>query len=144
MPTRIASQKARELSELLSEAELAALVVDARKRKDEEEQKRRAEEQARRSRERENAVSQVIELLTIADTSLKEAGRIASDYNIDFTFVTPKGQSETYNARWQASACYSWYYEESGYTREVSTVEGKPIDGSNPGTWGWQSSSQNC
>ncbi len=139
MTSRIVTQNAKALAELLSADEIANLLQEARERK-----QREADEAKNRARQL--AVERISELLNTATSALREAGDLASDFGIPFTFVTPKGQAETHTGRWQSSACYpgdGWYYEDSYYQREGHVVDNQRVGG-NPNS-DWQSSSSyNC
>lgn len=141
MTTRKAMNNAKELASLLSEEELANLLEKVRS--DAAEKQRLAlEELARISREeREAAVSKISDLLLTATNCLREAGIIARHHSIPFTFVTPTGQLEYHDGRWQDSACYAsdgWYYDDKSISR--MTVDGNLIVQDNDNYPEWQSS----
>lgn len=82
MTSRIVTQNAKALAELLSADEIATLLEQTRKRKLEE-------AEAAKNRERQAAVERIADLLTTATNALQEAGELAERFDIPFTFVTP-------------------------------------------------------
>lgn len=137
MTSRIVNQNAKALAELLSADEIATLLEETRQRK-------LQEAEAAKNRERQMAVERIAELLTIATSSLEQAGELAERYSIPFTFVTPKGQTEEHPG-WQGSACYpsdGWFYDDGYYKREPNKVDNQPVGVE--GNTRWQSSSYNC
>lgn len=137
MTSRAVTQSAKALAELLSADEIEKLLQEARERK-----QREAEEA--KNRVRQDAVARISDLLATATQALREAGELASEHGIPFTFVTPKGNTEFHSGRWQSSACYpgdGWYYEDGYYRREANTVDDQKVG--DDGTM-WQSSSQYC
>lgn len=138
MTSRIVTQNAKALAELLSADEIATLLEQTRKRKLEE-------AEAAKNRERQAAVERIADLLTTATNALQEAGELAERFDIPFTFVTPKGQTEEHRG-WMGSACYpsdGWFYNDSYYKRQANMVDNQPV-GEGVGNPGWQSSSYNC
>ena len=137
MSSRILNQNAKALAELLSADEIATLLEQTRKRKQEE-------AEATKNRERQVAVERIADLLTTATNALQEAGELADRYGIPFTFVTPKGKTEVHPG-WQGSACYpsdGWFYNDSYYRREPNKVDNQPVGVDDDSRW--QSSSYNC
>lgn len=64
-------------------------------------------------------IEAINECLARARAALVEAGQIAEQHKIPFTFITPKGQEERY--LWQHSSCYGedrWYDEHVPYTED--------------------------
>jgi hypothetical protein len=62
-------------------------------------------------REHVTAIAQLLETATVC---LIQAGEIGADHGIEFTFTTPKGQTESFNPNWVNSACYAsdgWFYD---------------------------------
>lgn len=137
MTSRIVNQNAKALAELLSADEIDKLLQEARERK-----QREAEEEKNRARQ--IAVERISELLNTATNALREAGYLAADFNIPFTFVTPKGDTESHSGRWQSSACYpgdGWYYEDDHYKRKSHVVDNQRIGGDADTQWQSSSSS---
>ena len=123
MTSRIVNQNAKALAELLSADEIDKLLQEARERK-----QREAEEEKNRARQ--IAVERISELLNTATNALRSAGDLAAEFDIPFTFVTPKGDTESHSGRWQSSACYpgdGWYYEDDYYKREPNKVDNQPV-----------------
>lgn len=69
------------------------------------------------SKQRE-AIEKIDRHLATAKQALIDASEVARSAEIDFTFVTPNGEEQTFNARWQSSDCYGsngWYNTDTGY-----------------------------
>lgn len=77
----------------------------------EREQREAAERAAKQAH-----IMRINELLETAKRSLQEAAAIGNRENIEFTFITPKGENENFRPGWQHSACYAsdgWYYHDN-------------------------------
>lgn len=59
-------------------------------------------------------VTAIATLLETATACLIQAGELGAEHGIEFTFTTPKGQTESFNPNWVHSACYAsdgWFYD---------------------------------
>lgn len=131
---------ARKLAENHDEAELRELLAIA------EEKKARAAEVAKQAA-RQGAVVRIGELLQSAKDALQEAGTLAANYGIPFTFATPRGDTIVHPGRWMDSACYvgdGWYAERFAYSGGApkSSVDGMTLEDDYSFT-SWESSA-NC
>lgn len=125
MASKIATQLAKQLAETLSVSELETLLREAEERK-------AREAEAAANRKRQDAAARIAELLRLAEDTLKEAGELAAEHKIPFTFVTPRGESEYHPGRWMNSACCvgdGWYAERFAYSGEApkSSVDGMTL-----------------
>lgn len=135
---------ARQLVENHSEAELRELLAVS------EEKKARAAEVAKQAA-RQGAVIRIGELLETAKKALQEAGELAANHGVPFSFATPRGDTVDHPGRWMNSACYvgdGWYHERFSYggVAPKSSVDGKEL-GEGYQFTDWESSwvaSQNC
>ena len=140
----MSAQTLKELSKLYTQDELIDLINVRRAEKE-------AEAEASRASQHKHAIEQVKEHLRQAEYHLRAAGDLGSTHGIYFEFVGPKNDTEYFHPNWQSSACYvsdGWYSEgDFGYgyqKRNVSTVEGEPVETLDSSDSRWQSSSNDC
>ena len=138
------TQTLKELEKLYTKEELLDLISSRRA------ENAAVEEQARATA-RATAVESIKELLRTAERSLRQAGELGTEHGIYFEFVGPKNDTDYFYPNWQSSACYvsdGWYSEgDFGYgyqKRNVSTVEGEPVEALDSSDYRWQSSSNDC
>jgi hypothetical protein len=127
------SANAVALAAILSDEEIANLLENAR-------QKERDRLDAIKNEKNSAARRKIADLLTVAQNSLIEAGNLAKEHRINFSFASPNGGSISFDD-WNESACYAsdgWYYDDP-----VSTVENVPINAAKPED-SWYSSSNDC
>ena len=140
----MSTQTLKELEKLYSKQELLDLVTT-----------RRADvleaERLKRNEARNSAIEEIKGFLQTAEKALRDAGELADQYGIDFTFADPKNHTCDFRAGWQSSSCYvseGWYAAETfGDTPTRSVVDGQIVDSVDEYSYrtrNWQSSSADC